>query len=141
MRKKELRKLVEATWGERKGKKEPQIIAYLRKCVVDKELYADRVEIEGVRLMVAQLKLRDMRGEKDGSATVSVSDVAERVWWAKKGEQLLCRSDLTPEQRHRIELTNKVNVGTATQAEIEEFMTLVRELEKINKATDPADNG
>jgi hypothetical protein len=41
------------------------------------------------------------------------------------GEQLLRRSDLTQEQRRRIELMGKASLGRATQAEIEELRKIL----------------
>ena len=61
MRKKELRKLAKATLGELRGKTRPQKIDYLRKCVVDKESYARRAAIEGVKLEVAREVVRELR--------------------------------------------------------------------------------
>lgn len=61
MRKRELRKVVEATLGELSGKTKPKIIDYLRKCVVDKESYARRAEIEGVKLRVAREVVRESK--------------------------------------------------------------------------------
>lgn len=48
--------------------------------------------------------------------------------WATVGDQLLKRTDISTEIRRRIELIQKVNLGTATQVEIEEFMVILATL-------------
>ena len=134
MRDKELRKLVEATLGELKGKTKPQIIAYLRKCVVDQEVHAHRAEIAGVRRRVAQLKLRDMRSEKCGSAAVSNSEEAAKA--AREEQSLLDHGNLPEHQKQIARLRLKL----ASTPDQKKRAKLVRELEKINEATEPAEN-
>ncbi|OFV97569.1 MAG: hypothetical protein A3H28_12635 [Acidobacteria bacterium RIFCSPLOWO2_02_FULL_61_28] len=125
MRDRELRKLVEATSGELKGKTKPQIIAYLRKCVVDQEFHARRAEIEGVRRRVAQLMLRDKRSERCGSATVSNSEEAAKA--VREAQSLLDHGNLTEDEEQMARLKLKL----ASTCDPKKAAKLVQEIEKI----------